>query len=227
MAKNWTLAEATKAVLDGDVEAISDIGKRFPNVAVAIGKMGNNEGALTIINALPEHVTARKVEASLKDGVEVSDVDDDIDDTDDDVEETPKKKRGRKSEEEKKAAQRERARKRREAKKAVEEDEDEDDIDEVEDDYSSMNAVELFKLCKKRGIDAKPKMKANEYVKLLKDADEKASDDSDDDWDDEEEEVEEKPVKKPGKRGRPPKKAEPVEEDDEDEADDDDEDWDI
>lgn len=200
MAKNWTMKEALEAVKNNDKAGIQDLGKRFPNVAVALAKIGNNEGAEIIINGLPEHVTARKVEAQLKGDID-EDVNDDVDVEDTDEDEVVEKKstRGRKkksatSDEDKKAAARERARKRREAKKAAkveepDEDEfDEDDEDEETDPYAGKNAVELFKLCKSRGIKAQPKQKAADYIKLLKKADE-ASDDSDedeeedDDWD--------------------------------------------
>ena len=86
MAKNWTMAEAAEAVINNDKVGICDLGKRFPNVAVALAKMGNNEGAMTIINALPEYVTARKVEAVLKGDVDTSaEGDDDSDDEEEDA----------------------------------------------------------------------------------------------------------------------------------------------
>lgn len=78
------------------------------------------------------------------------------------------------------------------AKKAepvVEEDEDDWDTEDEEekDPYDGKTAMELFKMCKERGIKAKTKMKADVYVKLLKAADaeseaEEAEDDEDDDW---------------------------------------------
>lgn len=78
------------------------------------------------------------------------------------------------------------------AKKAepvVEEDEDDWDTEDEEekDPYDGKTAMELFKMCKERGIKAKTKMKADAYVKLLKAADaeseaEEAEDDEDDDW---------------------------------------------
>lgn len=76
------------------------------------------------------------------------------------------------------------------AKKAepVVEDDDWDTEDEEEKDpYDGKTAMELFKMCKERGIKAKTKMKADAYVKLLKAADveseaEEAEDDEDDDW---------------------------------------------
>ena len=78
------------------------------------------------------------------------------------------------------------------AKKAepvVEEDEDDWDTedDEEKDPYEGKTAMELFKMCKERGIKAKTKMKADAYVKVQKAADaeseaEEAEDDEDDDW---------------------------------------------
>jgi hypothetical protein len=76
------------------------------------------------------------------------------------------------------------------AKKAepVVEDDDWDTEDEEEKDpYEGKTAMELFKMCKERGIKTKPKQKADAYVKLLKAADaeseaEEVEDDEDDDW---------------------------------------------
>lgn len=201
MAKNWTLSEAVEAILKGDKEAIKDLGKRFPNLTVAIAKMGDNAGALEIINALPDHVTARKVEAALKGDEDEVETDADAEVEGDDDEETAEEKPAKKD---KKEAAKERARKRREARKAAkakevaEDDEDEedeaDDEETAENPYEGMTAVELFKLCKKRGISAQPKKKAAEYIELLKAADEPAEDEDDEeeDW----EEEEEKPAKK-------------------------------
>ena len=227
MAKNWTVAEAVEAILKGDKEAIKDLGKRFPNLTVAIAKMGENAGALEIINALPSHVTARKVEAILK-GDEDEEVETDVevedgDEDEDTAEEKPAKK-------DKKEAAKERARKRREARKAAkakevepedgEDEEDEEDEEETENTYEGMTAVELFKLCKKRGISAQPKKKAAEYIELLKAADEPAEDeDEEEDW----EEEEEKPAKKSaGKKPAKETKAKSKKA-----ASSDDEDWDI
>lgn len=217
MAKTWSVSEAVKAINAGDKEAIADIGKRFPQFAVAAAKVGDNEGAMTILGALPEHVTARKVEAILKDGV---DEDTDAETTDDDEEvEEKKPKRGRKSatsDDDKKA----KAKARREARKEkakVEVDDDEEEAEENETDYSSMNAVELYKLCKKRKLDVEPKKKAAYYIDALKTVDSDVEEESDeDDWEDEEEEK--KPAKK--SKGRPAK-AEKAKGEDEDE------DWDI
>ena len=88
-----------------------------------------------------------------------------------------------------------------------------DENDEEQTNYSEMGAVDLFKLCKKRGIKVEPKQKASVYIKALESADKaEAEADGDEDWDDEEEA---KPAKKTSKK--PAKKTD----------DDDDDSWDI
>lgn len=217
MAKTWSVSEAVKAINAGDKEAIADIGKRFPQFAVAAAKVGDNEGAMTILGALPEHVTARKVEAILKDGV---DEDTDAETTDDDEEvEEEKPKRGRKSatsDDDKKAKAKARREARKAKAKAETEDDEEEESEETEVDYSSMNAIDLYKLCKKRKLDVEPKKKAAYYIDALKADDSDVEESEEDDWEDEEEE--EKPAKK--SKGRPAK-AEKAKKEDEDE------DWDI
>lgn len=94
-------------------------------------------------------------------------------------------------EEPKKETKKAKATSKKQAKKEeepVDEDDDWDTEDEEEKDpYEGKTAMELFKMCKERGIKAKTKMKADAYVKLLKAADaeseaEEAEDDEDDDW---------------------------------------------
>lgn len=232
MAKNWNVAEAVDAILQNDKNGIADFGKRFPqatNVLTRIAAMSTDGGSALkeFAGALPERLTMRKIDSVLKEGVEP--VEDDEIETDEDEDEAPapkKAKRAAKSDEEKKAAAKAR-REARKAKKAKEvEPEDEDEEEETEGKYDGMNAVDLFKLCKKRGIKAAPKMKAAEYVKLLEAADAKVAEAEDDEEEWEDEPVVEKPK---AKRGRPAKKkAEPEpEEEAEDEDDDDDNDWDI
>lgn len=100
--------------------------------------------------------------------------------------------------------------------------------DEAENDeggkYDGMNAMELFKECKKRGIKVAPKKPAKFYIDILTKDDEANADTDaeDEDWDDEE--PEEKPAKKAADKKpatkKPAKKAEP-------EEDEEDDDWDI
>lgn len=91
-------------------------------------------------------------------------------------------------EEPKKETKKAKATSKKQAKKEEEPVDEDDDWDEEEKDpYEGKTAMELFKMCKERGIKAKTKMKADAYVKLLKAADaeseaEEAEDDEDDDW---------------------------------------------
>lgn len=67
--------------------------------------------------------------------------------------------------------------------------EDEDEEESVEVDYDSMDAKELFKLCKERGIDVQPRKSQKFYVNALEEYDSAqedwGDDDDDDDWEDE------------------------------------------
>lgn len=67
---------------------------------------------------------------------------------------------------------------------------DNEDFDDEEEDnvrdYSDMNAVELFKLCKERGIDALKRKPEKYYIRLLEE-DDSAHDDWDEDGEDEDE----------------------------------------
>ena len=94
-------------------------------------------------------------------------------------------------EEQKKETKKSKATSKKQAKKAepVEDEDDDWDTgdDEESDPYEGKTARELFNMCTERGIKAKPKQKADAYVKLLKKADEEseaeeAGDDEDDDW---------------------------------------------
>lgn len=94
--------------------------------------------------------------------------------------------------------------------------------DEAEDDpYAGKTAKELFELCKKRGIKAAPKKKADVYIELLKKADAAEAEADDDDWDDGDEAEEEAPKKQTKQKAKPKAKkpAEPEEDEDDD--------WDI
>ena len=204
MATNWTLAQAKKVITEGtDLAAIADIGRRFPLTALAIAKIGGNEGATTIINALPEHITARKIESVLKDGIADSGANDDDDDDAEDTErdEQPAKKN---------------AKAKAKAKAKAEADDTTDDED----------PIALYKKCKKAGLKVAPKKSAKYYKDALKKAQEaeNEADGDADDWDDADDE-EEKPAKKTGKAAAKKSKAktEPEPEDD----DDDEDEWDI
>lgn len=193
MATNWTLSQALAKITEGtDKAAIQDIGRRFPLTAVSLAEIGKNAGAAKIIGALPSHITARKIESVLKDGVE-QDSDVDVEDAEDE-EETPKKEV------------------KKPAKKAAKEKTEEDAEDEEEDD-----PVALYKKCKKAGLKVAPKKSAKYYKDQLAKAEAAEEDANDDDWDDEEEDEKPAPKKKPAKKSA--KKDEPEDDEDDDEWD--------
>lgn len=101
---------------------------------------------------------------------------------DEDEEETPKKRPSKS------------ATKKASKKVEVEDDYDDEYDEEWEDtedndsvDYSELNAKELYKLCKERDIEAKPKKTEKYYIQLLEEWD-KAQDDWGDDEDEEDDE---------------------------------------
>ena len=71
-------------------------------------------------------------------------------------------------------------------KDSMNEPEDDDWNEDEEQDYESMTVKELFKLCKERNIDCKPKKTKEYYIDLLEEADEEEADD----WGDEDEDEE-------------------------------------
>lgn len=161
MAKNWTIGEAFKAVLEGDKEGILDVGKRFPLSCVMLAKV--NAEAAVIFDALPENMTVRKLESVLKGDAEVSDEDD----ANEDAPVVEKKEKKEKAE--KKVGKRGRP-----AKKVVEPDDDEDFDDEDEEDEDEEEVV------------VKPKKNKKEKEKKNKKPAKKPvveDDDDDDDFD--------------------------------------------
>lgn len=229
---NWKMSEIYGVLKSGKIEDVQDLARRFPLTALAVAS-GDLE---KVLSGIPDYITVRKVESVLKGDVQADeDGTEDVEIIDEDEEamkpvdeptevaevvEKPKGKRGRKPKAQPVEPQ---------PVIAVEEEAESEVAEEAEseDKYANLNAIELFKLCKKRGIKVESKKKADVYIKLLKEADEAEAlaeeAEDDDDWDDIEE-AEEKPVEKPKKaetkKAKPVKEAEPEDEDD-------DSDWDI
>ena len=115
MAKNWTAAEAAKVIVEGtDIEAIADIGRRFPVISNKLARC--NSAVVEVMATLPEYITIRKLEAAFKNSSE--------DEEEIEVEtEAPKKK-------EKKAKKEEQIKK----PVVIDDDDDDDDFDLDDDD---------------------------------------------------------------------------------------------
>lgn len=166
MAVNYTLGQAFKKIADGtDTEAIADIARRFPMVAVNCAKLVDKADVIgPLFDSLPDYLTARKVEKGLRGPVS----DDEPAEEEAEEEKPAPKKRGRKA-----------------APKKEAEPDTMEEAAEADGKYAGKAAPELFKECKKRGIKAAPKKPAKYYIDLLEKDDAKGgeSEDEDDDWD--------------------------------------------
>ena len=168
MAKNYTPKELFDVIVDGtDIEALTDIGRRYPLLTVKLAKLTPVAGDVAeVLSALPDYLSARKLEKTIRGGAPEATDEAEADTEDEAVEEEKPapKKRGRKP----KAAKVE-----------------EEDAPEAEGGkYDGIPAPKLFQECKKRGIKAAPKKPAEFYVKLLEEDDASASteDDGNEDW---------------------------------------------
>ena len=84
MAKNYTFNEAVKIIAKGtDLEAITDIGRRYPvlahKIAVVTAKAG--EEFVDLMGYMPDYLTANKVNTAIKAGITESGSDEDAEDT--------------------------------------------------------------------------------------------------------------------------------------------------
>lgn len=84
MAKNYTFNEAVKIIAKGtDLEAITDIGRRYPvlahKVAVVTAKAG--EEFVDLMGYMPDYLTANKVNTAIKAGIAESGSNEDAEDT--------------------------------------------------------------------------------------------------------------------------------------------------
>ena len=227
MAKNYTFNEAVKIIAKGtDLEAITDIGRRYPvlahKIAVVTAKAG--EEFVDLMGYMPDYLTANKVNTAIKAGITESGSDDE--DAEDTEAEATTEDAGEDATEVTaqwdesmsakqlwdilgKAGKRKLAKSTKKADLveackqafgAATEAEAEDDATEA-NPYEGKSAMELFKECKARKIKAAPKKPAKFYADLLiKDDAAKAeateAESEDDDWGDEEAEAPKKEDKK-------------------------------
>lgn len=123
MAKNWTAAEAAKVIVEGtDIEAIADIGRRFPVISNKLARC--NPAVVKVMAALPEYITIRKLEAAFKNSSE------DEEEVEVEIEAPKKEKKAKKEEKPAKKAPKKEEKK----KKPVVVDDDDDDFDLDDDD---------------------------------------------------------------------------------------------
>lgn len=213
MAKNYTFNEAVKIIAKGtDLEAITDIGRRYPvlahKIAVVTAKAG--EEFVDLMGYMPDYLTANKVNTAIKAGIAESGSDEDAEDTEAEATEDAGEDATEATaqwDESMSAKQLwdilGKAGKRKLAKSTKKADlveackqafgaatEAEDEAEDAEaNPYEGKSAMELFKECKARKIKAAPKKPAKFYADLLLKDDAakaeatEAESEEDDDWD--------------------------------------------
>lgn len=175
MAKNWKVGEAVEAIKTGTITDKRDIGGRFPLFAIMAAQL--NDAGVELAKTIPDYVTARKIECTLK-GEATED--------EGEGEATPAPEKEEVIEEAPKA--------KRAPKAKVETPVEVEETPEV-DEYAGKKPKQLYDLCIKRGIEAAPKKSVEDYTKLLKKDDAakakakatKAPKKEDDDWGEEDE----------------------------------------
>lgn len=252
MAKNYNFAEVVQIINAGtDLEAITDIGRRYPvllNKVTKVAVLAGDDFA-ELMSFMPDHLTANKVNSAIKATIVESETDDEAEGYEDPkpMETASAPATDAKWDENMSAKQLwdilGKAGKRKLAKSTKKADlieackqafgadaADEDaevEADEVEateaNPYDGKSAMELFKECKKRGIKAPAKKPAKFYAELLVKADAETSEEAETEAADEWDE-EEAPTEKPAKKAAKKDKA-PAKK--EKKVEDEDDDWDI
>lgn len=179
MATNFSIADGVKVIAENqNQEQLEEFGKRFPRLAIMISKCVAKAGDdfVELMSYIPSHVTAQKVNKSIKDNA-VSDGSD---------EEPIEEAEGEKAEPEKPASKKRGRKPKAKPEPEPEPEPVDDDEDDADDDgYQSKTAKELYNECKKRGLKVEPRKSKNVYIEALEADDAKGDDDDedDDDWD--------------------------------------------
>lgn len=170
MAVNYSIPELLEVLRGNDMDLVSDAFRRFPIISKLLVESDAVDSKLTdkFVVMVPDYVNARKANKTLSENLYASGDGngDDEEQAVEPVEEIRPEKKAPKN------------------KEPEPEQEDDEETDEV--DYHSMRAMDLYKLCQKRGIEAEPKHRTKYYITLLEKADQEAEssdDDDDDDWD--------------------------------------------
>ncbi len=243
MAKNYTFAEACAIINEGtNTEAIADIGRRYPVLLHKVSQVTAVAGDkfVDLMGFMPDYLTANKVNSALKatGSASTEATDNEAEATEVGTDETEATEAGGMPDYDSMSAKQlwdilGKAGKRKTAKSTKKADlvaackalheagsdesetevEDETETEEASNPYDGKSAMELFKMCKQRGIKAAPKKNAKHYVDLLTKADAEAAEateaeSEDENWDeDEATEAEPKPTKKTGKAAKGDKKS--------------------
>ena len=182
MAVNYSIPELLKVLRGNDMDLVSDAFRRFPIISKLLVESDAVDSKLTdkFVVMVPDYVNARKANKTLIENLYASgDTDDGGNEYDDEQAEKPVEE----------VRPEKKAHEKKNELEPEQEDDEEDDKETEEVDYNSMKAMDLYKLCQKRGIEAEPKHRTKYYITLLEKADQEAetpaesSNDDDDDWD--------------------------------------------
>lgn len=192
----YTVKDFVVAIRENDTEAIANLASKYPvpfaKIAAAVALAP--DAMADVAELIGDATTGIKMNNAAKavwgaegasKATETADVDEDTDEDEKPAETAPKRRgRPRKAATEE-ATEKPAPKRRGRPKKQPEPVEEAEDADEGEDNpYEGMKAPELYKTCKQRGIDTKPRQKAQVYIDLLMADDAKADDDDNDDEDD-------------------------------------------
>lgn len=193
----YTVKDFVVAIRENDTEAIANLASKYPvpfaKIAAAVALAP--DAMADVAELIGDATTGIKMNNAAKavwgaegasKATETADVDEDTDEDEKPAETAPKRRgRPRKAATEEAAEKPAPKRRGRPKKQPEPVEEVEDAEDEGEDNpYEGMKAPELYKTCKQRGIDTKPRQKAQVYIDLLMADDAKADDDDNDDEDD-------------------------------------------
>lgn len=253
MAQNWNVKQAYAAIKNGEKDSMIDIGRRFPLAMAALIKVGESDAIENLFSTFPDHLTMRKIENALREGVKVDDSDNEVEEEavtseTEETEETGeidyKKMSGRQVYEllrdkglYKDCVAKMGGGNKKQMLEYIEKygldggsEETEEETEEASEsgkeasEYDGMSAMDLFKECKKRGIKIKPRQKAAVYIEALKKDDQKSGSEEEE-WEEEEPAKEEKKTTPKKPSAKP--KATVKKTDPKEEEDDDDDDWNI
>lgn len=197
----YSFKDFVVAINTNDVEQISEIAKRYPLPFAKIAKACAiaPDAMAEVAELVDDATTGVKMNGKAKAawGAEgdskptSAEPEPDTQDDEEKAEEAPRKRRGRPrkaaAEQPAEEAEKPTPKRRGRPKKVAEPDpEPEQEEEESENPYEGMKAPELYKECKQRGIEVKPRQKAQVYIDLLIENDnapDEVDSDDEDDWD--------------------------------------------
>lgn len=160
----YPLKEGYEIVKNNVKDDVKDTFAKYPQTMLVLSRLVGNEAFEQLLEGIPSYVSLRKIEDRFKNAGSVNDEEELEEELEEDEEELEE-------DEEEADAGSVKVADGEEAGEELEEDEEDENNPPI--DYTSMRAMELYKLCRERGINTTPKQRAAVYIKLLEKADAK------------------------------------------------------